>query len=119
MKRAILGIVGISIWVSLAPAARSQDVITLRYGQNKASVKSISSLDLNIALRKGFLARVRLEPFGSGKIYPHEETLAGPKADRLKLFHATAMNLSPQRRHFIRRSPRGIPRCSVFRERHC
>ena len=45
--------------------------------------------------RKGLLARVRLEPFGSGKIYPHEETLAGPKADRLKLFRATAMNLSP------------------------
>jgi uncharacterized protein (DUF1015 family) len=45
--------------------------------------------------RRGVLARVRLEPFGTGKIYPHEETLAGPKADRLKLFHATAMNLSP------------------------
>jgi uncharacterized protein (DUF1015 family) len=44
--------------------------------------------------RKGFMARVRLEPFGKGRIYPHEETLAGPKADRLKLFHATAMNLS-------------------------
>lgn len=45
--------------------------------------------------RKGFLASVRLEPFGSGRIYPHEETLAGPKADRLKLFHATHTNLSP------------------------
>jgi uncharacterized protein (DUF1015 family) len=45
--------------------------------------------------RCGFLARVRLEPFGAGRIYAHEETLAGPKADRLKLFHATAMNLSP------------------------
>jgi uncharacterized protein (DUF1015 family) len=45
--------------------------------------------------RRGFLARVRLEPFGQGRIYPHEETLAGPKADRLKLFRATAMNLSP------------------------
>ena len=45
--------------------------------------------------RRGFLARVRLEPFGSGRIYPHEETLAGPKADRLELFQATAMNLSP------------------------
>src|SRR5438094_2108154 len=44
--------------------------------------------------RKGFMARVRLEPFGQGKIYPHEETMAGPKADRLKLFRATAMNLS-------------------------
>jgi uncharacterized protein (DUF1015 family) len=46
-------------------------------------------------IRRGFLARVRLEPFGVGRIYPHEETLAGPKADRLKLFRATAMNLSP------------------------
>lgn len=45
--------------------------------------------------RRGFLARVRLEPFGSGRIYAHEETMAGPKADRLRLFHATAMNLSP------------------------
>jgi uncharacterized protein (DUF1015 family) len=44
--------------------------------------------------RKGFMARVRLEKFGEGRIYPHEETLAGPKADRLKLFHATNMNLS-------------------------
>lgn len=45
--------------------------------------------------RRGFLARVRLERFGVGRIFPHEETLAGPKADRLRLFHATAMNLSP------------------------
>ena len=45
--------------------------------------------------RKGFLTRVRLEPFGTGRIYPHEQTLAGPKADRLRLFRATAMNLSP------------------------
>src|SRR5438477_12475641 len=35
-------------------------------------------------MRKGFLARVRLEPFGKGRIYAHEETMAGPKADRLK-----------------------------------
>jgi uncharacterized protein (DUF1015 family) len=45
--------------------------------------------------RKGFLARVRLEPFGEGKIYPHEHTLSGPKADRLALFNATKYNLSP------------------------
>ncbi len=44
--------------------------------------------------RRGFMARVRLEPFGTGRIFPHEETLAGPKADRLKLFRATGMNLS-------------------------
>ena len=45
--------------------------------------------------RKGFFARVRLEPFGEGKIYPHEQTLSGPKADRLALFKATDFNLSP------------------------
>jgi uncharacterized protein (DUF1015 family) len=44
--------------------------------------------------RKGFMARIRLEPLGKGRIFAHEETLAGPKADRLKLFHATHMNLS-------------------------
>jgi uncharacterized protein (DUF1015 family) len=45
--------------------------------------------------RRGFLARVRLEPIGQGKIYPHEQTLAGPKADRLALYRATGFNLSP------------------------
>ncbi len=45
--------------------------------------------------RKGFYARVRLEPFGQGQIFPHEQTLSGPKADRLALFQATRFNLSP------------------------
>jgi uncharacterized protein (DUF1015 family) len=45
--------------------------------------------------RQGFLARVRLEPFGHGKVFPHEQTLAGPKADRLSLYQATGYNLSP------------------------
>lgn len=45
--------------------------------------------------RRGFMARVRLEPFGTGKVYPHEQTLSGPKADRLRLYQATGFNLSP------------------------
>jgi uncharacterized protein (DUF1015 family) len=45
--------------------------------------------------RRGFIARVRLELFGTGRIFPHEETMSGPKEDRLKLYRATAMNLSP------------------------
>jgi len=44
--------------------------------------------------RRGFMARVRLERFGEGKIYPHEETMSGPKADRLLLTRATRCNLS-------------------------
>jgi uncharacterized protein (DUF1015 family) len=45
--------------------------------------------------RRGFMARVRLEPFGTGRIFPHEQTMSGPKEDRLKLYRATGMNLSP------------------------
>jgi uncharacterized protein (DUF1015 family) len=45
--------------------------------------------------RKGILARVGLEPFGQGKVFPHEQTLSGPKADRLALYQATGFNLSP------------------------
>jgi uncharacterized protein (DUF1015 family) len=45
--------------------------------------------------RRGFFARVRLEPFGEGCVYPHEQTLAGPKADRLRLYEATGTQLSP------------------------
>ena len=46
-------------------------------------------------VRRGFMARLRLEPFGEGKVFPHEQTMSGPKADRLKLFTATGFNLSP------------------------
>jgi uncharacterized protein (DUF1015 family) len=45
--------------------------------------------------RHGFLARVRLSPFSEGEILPHERTLSGPKADRLKLMQATNANLEP------------------------
>ncbi len=46
-------------------------------------------------VRSGFLARIRLEEFGTGNVFPHEQTLSGPKADRLKLIRATNANLSP------------------------
>ncbi len=44
--------------------------------------------------RRGFMARVRLQRFGAGNIYPHEETHAAAKADRLKLTKACRANLS-------------------------
>jgi uncharacterized protein (DUF1015 family) len=44
--------------------------------------------------RRGFLARVRLAPYGEG-IRPHERTQRGPKEDRLRLTRATRHNLSP------------------------
>ncbi|HVP11075.1 MAG TPA: DUF1015 domain-containing protein [Phycisphaerae bacterium] len=45
--------------------------------------------------RKKFFARLRLEPFGTGKVFPHEQTFGGPKEDRLKLTIATRCNISP------------------------
>jgi uncharacterized protein (DUF1015 family) len=45
--------------------------------------------------RQGFLARVRVEEYGPGRIRPHERTHPGPKEDRLKLTRATKANLSP------------------------
>jgi uncharacterized protein (DUF1015 family) len=44
--------------------------------------------------RFGFFARLRLEEFASGKVLPHEKTLASPKADRLALQRSCRANLS-------------------------
>lgn len=46
-------------------------------------------------VRRKFFARLRLEPFGSGSVFPHEHTFGGPKEDRLLLTQATRCNLSP------------------------
>lgn len=45
--------------------------------------------------RRGFLARVRIEEYGPGRIRPHERTHPGPREDRLRLTRATHANLSP------------------------
>ncbi len=45
--------------------------------------------------RRGFFAVRRLESFEEGGVKPHENTFPGPKADRLKLMHATRADLSP------------------------
>ncbi len=44
--------------------------------------------------RRGFMCRVKLERFGQGNIFPHEETHGAAKADRLKLWSACKANLS-------------------------
>jgi uncharacterized protein (DUF1015 family) len=45
-------------------------------------------------VRRGLIARVKLEPWGSG-IYPHEETSSKAKSDRLQLMRACRANFSP------------------------
>ncbi len=44
---------------------------------------------------KGFLSRVHLEELDSGVVLPHENTLSGPKADRLRLMQSCHANFSP------------------------
>lgn len=44
--------------------------------------------------RRGFMARMRLAPFGQGIVFPHEQTMASPKMDRLMLTAVCKANLS-------------------------
>ena len=45
-------------------------------------------------VRRGLIARVKLEPWGNG-IYPHEETFPKAKGDRLQLMRACRASFSP------------------------
>jgi uncharacterized protein (DUF1015 family) len=45
-------------------------------------------------IRDGFFGALHLEDYERRIVRPHERTLTGPKADRLKLFRASAANLS-------------------------
>lgn len=50
----------------------------------------------HVATRRGFFARVGLEPFGPGSgVRAHERTLAAPREDRYRLLRATGVNTSP------------------------
>lgn len=62
--------------------------------------------DIGAQVRKGFVGLGQLEDYGSGIVFPHEQTLTGPKLDRLKLLRATRAHfeslfmlyLEPERR---------------------
>lgn len=43
---------------------------------------------------KGFICRVKIEPFEKGVVLPHEETLSGAKADRFNLMKSCFCNFS-------------------------
>ena len=52
-------------------------------------------LDGRPVTRRSFVSRLRLEPFGEGHVYPHEQTHAHAKQDRLLLTRHTQTNLCP------------------------
>jgi uncharacterized protein (DUF1015 family) len=45
--------------------------------------------------REGFLASVKVEPYGAKVVLPHERTHSGPKESRLRLLSATRTQLEP------------------------
>ncbi|MFH0915598.1 MAG: DUF1015 domain-containing protein [bacterium] len=57
--------------------------------------ESFTGPDGEARVRHGFLALMRLYGFDEGVVFPHEQTLPGPKEDRYRLLTATAMSLSP------------------------
>ena len=65
---------------------------TITIHEQRASVPGTGQ----VTIARGFLARLRLEPFGpDGGVRPHERTMSGPKEDRYQLLRATGTNLSP------------------------
>ena len=56
--------------------------------------QTFSAPDGTRLAREGFFALVHLEDYARRIVRPHERTLAGPKADRLKMLRAARANLS-------------------------
>ncbi len=75
-------------WLSAGVLTRDDDELIYLYQQD------YKGADGTMKTRTGFIALARLEDFSSGKILPHEKTLAGPRSDRLKLMEACHSNFS-------------------------
>jgi uncharacterized protein (DUF1015 family) len=56
--------------------------------------------------RRGFVGICRLEDYSAGVVYRHEETLSGPKADRLALLRATRAHFGQI--FFLYSDPEGV-----------
>jgi uncharacterized protein (DUF1015 family) len=77
----------VSQWIKQGVLIRDSQPAYYVYHQN-------FEIDGHSYTRRGFMARVKVQPFGEGNIYPHEETHPKAKVDRLKLTTATKQNCS-------------------------
>ena len=59
------------------------------------SHRSTSVLDGVARRREGIVASLRVEPYDTGIVLPHERTHAGPKESRLRLLRAAKAQLEP------------------------
>ena len=78
-------------WLDQGAMARDERPALYRYHQVFSPPGELGAAQI---VRRGFIARIRLHRFSEGVVLPHERTLAGPKADRLKLKRATRTHLS-------------------------
>ncbi len=74
-------------WLREGVLARDAEPALYRYHQTFTA-------EGKTATRRGFICRIRLARFEERIVLPHERTLAGPKADRLKLKRAARAHLS-------------------------
>ncbi|MGZ3442211.1 MAG: DUF1015 domain-containing protein, partial [Polyangia bacterium] len=74
-------------WLRAGILARDVEPALYRYHQTFTA-------EGKTATRRGFICRIRLARFEERIVLPHERTLAGPKADRLKLKRAARAHLS-------------------------
>jgi uncharacterized protein (DUF1015 family) len=58
-------------------------------------VENFALTDGSPCQREGIIGVVRLEPFNTGRIRPHERTFARAKEDRMRILRACRANLSP------------------------
>ncbi len=75
-------------WIEAGVLRRAAQPSLYFYTQRFA----IASLRLS---RTGLIVRLKLEPFASGRIRPHERTFPAAKEDRMRLLTATETNVSP------------------------
>ena len=80
----------LNAWLGDGALRRDERPALYRYHQ----VFTSAELGGRSVVRRGFIAAVRLHRFAERIILPHERTLAGPKADRLKLMEATGAHFS-------------------------
>ncbi len=67
---------------------------TFRWPSGRSPSGGVPSGNGQIHVRKGFFTLVKLEPFASRVVLPHEHTLSAPKEDRRKLMRATRTHIS-------------------------
>jgi uncharacterized protein (DUF1015 family) len=77
-------------WLGEGALRRDERPALYRYHQLFTSAE----LGGRAVTRRGFIAAVRLHRFDERVVLPHERTLSGPKADRLKLMDATQAHFS-------------------------